>query len=97
MARRRQEEFYCTECRKYFLTYLRDDWTINATIECPNEKCKHHHFRVIKEGLVTGDRHKETYGTTEIIMGLKSTLRDAPWHDDPDFRRQQLKVYNGGK
>ena len=98
MAARRQEEFYCSKegggCGKYFLTYLRENFFGNYTIECP--KCKHHHFRVIKAGLVTGDRHSERLGTTEIIMGLPSTLRDIPWHDDPNFRRQQLKVYNGG-
>jgi hypothetical protein len=30
------------------------------------------------------------------LPGLRSTLRDTPWHDDPLFRRQQLALYNGG-
>lgn len=98
MGRRRQEEFHCAVsgggCDSYFLTWLRDDMTGEFTIECPG--CKHHHFRKIKEGLVTGDRHSQREETTEIIMGLKSTLQKTPWHNDPEFRRRQLRAYNGG-
>lgn len=98
MSRRRQEEFYCATsgggCESYFLTWLRDDMTGEYVIECPG--CKHHHFRRIKDGLVTGDRHSQKEDTAEIIMGLKSTLRKKPYHNDPIFRRNQLKAYNGG-
>jgi hypothetical protein len=96
--RRREEEFYCDRagggCGKYFKTYLRSNMYGNYTIECPG--CQHHHFRVIEEGLVTQDRHSSRLGEAEIILGLKATLRDTPWHDDPDFRRSQLKAYAGG-
>jgi len=91
---RRQEEFYCHECKSYFLTFLRTNFFGNYTIVCPC--CQHHHFRVITEGLVTEQRHNENYGKTELIMGLQSTLKKTPWHDDPAFRRSQLKAYNGG-
>ena len=98
MARRRKEEFYCDRagggCGKYFLTFLRDDMFGNYTISCPS--CQHHHFRVIDMGLVTDDRHQERLGTSTIILGLASTLKDTPWHDDPDFRRSQLQAYAGG-
>jgi hypothetical protein len=94
---RRQEEFWCTECKKYFLTFLRENMFGNYTIECPNAKCKHHHFRVIKAGLVTEDRHHANLGQAEIIVGLAATLRDVPWHDDPDFRRRQIRAYDGGR
>ena len=93
---RRVEEFYCDKmgggCSKYFKTYLRESMYGNYTIECP--ACKHHHFRVIEFGLVTQDRHNERLGDAEIIIGLASTLSDTPWHDDPVFRRQQLRVYS---
>lgn len=92
MSRRRVEEFYCAEavggCGKYFTTYLRENMFGNFTIECP--ACQHHHFRVIKEGVVSQDRHDKKFGESEIIMGLKATLRATPWHNDPEFRRQQL-------
>lgn len=92
MAKRRQEEFYCaTECRQYFLTYLRENMWGNFTIVCPS--CGHHHYRVIKEGLVTEDRHDMKLGDAEQIIGLKATVRATPWHDDPTFRREQLKAY----
>ena len=101
MARRREEEFYCDTggggCGKYFKTYLRDNMWGNYTIECPNPTCKHHHFRVIVDGLVTKDRHSERMGDAEIILGLISTLRDTPWHNDPNFKRSQLKAYAGGQ
>ena len=94
---RRREEFYCDSagggCGKYFITYLRENFSGQYTFCCPN--CGHHHFRIVKKGLITCDRHdNRTLGSTEIIMGLKATIRDTPWHDDPDFKRSQLKVYN---
>ncbi len=96
---RRVEEFYCDKsgggCGKYFKTYLRLNMSGNYTIVCPG--CQHHHFRYIKDGLVTGDRHYERAGTKELIIGLRTTLQDKPHHDDPMFRRQQLRAYDGGK
>src|SRR5271157_5935671 len=98
MGSRRTEEFYCSKigggCEGYFLTYLRDNMNCNVTVECPN--CGHHHFRVVKNGLVTNDRHNEKNGETIILPGLKSTYRREPWHSDPIFLRNQLKAYNGG-
>jgi hypothetical protein len=93
---RRAEEFYCSGgCQKYFLTYLRENMFGNYTIECPG--CKHHHFRVINAGLVTEQRHNMTLGQADIIVGLASTLRKVPWHNDPDFRRRQIRAYDGGR
>lgn len=72
---RRLEQFYCsTQCRKYFDTYLRKSMYGNYTIVCPN--CGHNHFRVIKDGVVTEDRHNETLGKSVKIMGLKSTIKN---------------------
>lgn len=95
---RRQEEFYCDKagggCGKYFLTYLRTNMYGNYSIQCPNEACKHIHYRVIEEGLVTGDRHQERMGgQVDIIIGLKATLRDTPHTDLDAFRKQQIKDY----
>lgn len=79
MARRRREVFYCNVagggCGKYFQTYLRENFFGNYTIVCPN--CGHNHFRVIKEGVVTDDRHNERLGTVEKILGLTTTLQDT--------------------
>ena len=92
-----KEEFYCgTECGKYFLTYLRTNMNGNYTIECPN--CHHHHYRVVVDGVCTQERHSSTYELSEstLILGLESTIRDTPWHDDPDFKRQRMRVIQGG-
>lgn len=94
MARRTKEEFYCAECSRYFLTWLREDMTGNYSFECPN--CGHIHYRFIKEGLITQDRHSSRAGEAEIIVGLKSTIRETPWHSDPDFRRTCLFAIDGG-
>lgn len=92
-----KEEFYCgTECGKYFLTYLRTNMNGNYTVECPH--CGHHHYRVVRDGIITQDRHKDEYELSRsvLILGLESTVRDIPWHDDPDFKRQRLRVIDGG-
>lgn len=98
MSRRIKEEFYCDKsgggCGKYFLTWLRENMFGNYSIECP--ACKHIHFRFIRNGLVTSDRHDLRAGEAEIIVGLKSTLRNEPWHTDPDFRRSCLFAVEGG-
>lgn len=95
---RRQEEFYCDiaggGCGKYFKTFLRSNMYGNYSILCP--ACEHIHFRFIDKGLVTSDRHYERAGQAEIIVGLLSTVSDVPYHNDPEFRRQQLRAYNGG-
>lgn len=95
MSVRFEEEFYCHECHKYMKTYLRTNMYGNYTIRCA--KCSHDHFRVIKNGIVTEDRHDERMGTTTIIECLASTLRDVPWHTDEFFKRAQARVFPGGR
>lgn len=70
--------------------------TGNYTIECPNPKCQHHHYRYVSEGLATEDRHNKKYGESEIIVGLLSTLQDTPWHNDPSYLRSQIRAIFGG-
>ena len=96
MARRFKEEFYCTNCQKYFLTYLRVNMFGTYTIECPG--CKHHHYRKIEKGICTQERHNNEYekGMSELIMGLPSTISDVPWHKDPTFLRQRMMALPGG-
>jgi hypothetical protein len=96
---RRQEEFLCDKsgggCGRYFTTFLSERMFGNFTVECPG--CHHHHFRVIRDGLVTQDRHDMRLGQADIIIGLSCTLRDTPWHNDPDFLRRQIRAYDGGR
>lgn len=86
---RRKEEFHCsTECGKYFLTNLRSNMNGAYTIQCPNTKCGHHHYRIIKDGLVTEDRKNSEKGHLDIIEGLVSTLQDTPH----DLAKENLKI-----
>jgi hypothetical protein len=95
MARRVETEFWCqSECKKYFKFWLRENMFGNYTIECPN--CRHHHFRWIENGVVSEKRHSQPEGQTDVIQSMKSTIRDVPWHDDPTFRRNELRAYQGG-
>lgn len=84
---RKRVNFYCSECKKYFDTYLRDDMTGNYTVECPS--CKHHHYRKVVSGEVTSDRfssqcfcgkcmdcNKKQKLSNGIIIGLTASLRD---------------------
>jgi hypothetical protein len=96
---RRVEEFYCDTtgggCGKYFLTNLRTNVDGNYTIVCPNPSCHHEHFRVVTGGLVTRDRHQNrTDGACEKLIGLRTTLRQEPWHSDPSFLARQQRAYN---
>lgn len=85
MFERRKEEFYCGECKKYFLTYLRRNMNGAYTVQCPS--CGHHHYRVVKEGFVTDQRKNEEANHLDILIGLKSTIRNKSWLLDPDFRK----------
>lgn len=99
IPQRRKEEFYCANagggCENYFLTFLRRNMNGNYIIECPG--CEHHHYRQIKEGFVTGDRHYDKEDIAEVILGLKSTLREKPWTDDPEFKRMQMRVVEASR
>lgn len=57
-------------CGWYNYPHLNDKMTGNYTIVCGN--CGHKHYRYIKNGVVTADRHNETYGAGEVIHVLKS-------------------------
>jgi hypothetical protein len=94
MARRLDTEFYCSTagggCGCYFNAYLRDNMWGNYVIECP--KCKHHHFRKVISGEITDDRHDERMGETTVLLGLLCTVRDIPRHEDPAYKRNELRA-----
>lgn len=47
-------DLYCHNCDKNFIAELDFDIDGNHVIECPH--CGHEHCRVIKNGVITGDR-----------------------------------------
>lgn len=63
-------EFQCTECAFFNYPMLDDKMNGNFTVVCGN--CKHHHYRVLKNGVVTEDRHDKTLPAAEIIHVMPS-------------------------
>lgn len=61
---RHAHEFYC-HCGYWNYPMLSDTMHGNYTIRCGF--CEHEHYRVIKAGVVTDDRHDETMGRSDTI------------------------------
>lgn len=63
-------DMYCHHCDKNFIAELDYDIDGNHVVECPH--CGHEHCRVIKNGVITGDRwdghndHSNTVRTDRV-------------------------------
>jgi len=64
-------EFYCQECEKYFDVKLNMSLNGNHRIHCPNPKCRHIHFRQIKNGEITGQRFFDNCCNEIIVDDLR--------------------------
>lgn len=60
----------CTNCMYYNYPMLSDKMSGNYTIVCGN--CGHKHYRYIKNGVVTEDRHKYAANHGDTIHVPKS-------------------------
>jgi len=49
-----RQELYCHNCGKYVQFNVDMSLNGNHVLECPN--CGHEHCRVVKDGIITGDR-----------------------------------------
>ena len=67
---RHAHEFNCTNCSWFNYPMLSDQMNGNYTIICGN--CGHEHYRVIKDGVVTEDRHDKNRPPAEVIHVMKS-------------------------
>lgn len=90
------EEFYCSGgCRGYFIVRLRLEIDGNYTIVCPN--CDHEHFRKIKGGIITSDRHT-TFGkghTERIVVPKAAFSTDPILEDQHDYRSTAQVIPEG--
>ena len=71
-------QFYCQECRKYFDVKLNMELNGNHRVHCPN--CKHIHYRMIKDGMITEARFTENSNNEYIVDDLfpmKACCRDT--------------------
>ena len=70
---RHAHEFNCTNCGYFNYPMLSDKMFGNYTVKCGN--CGHDHYRVIKDGVVTEDRHDKTMPPAEIIHVMPSACQ----------------------
>lgn len=68
-------EFYC-HCGYYNYPMLSEDFCGNCTVLCGH--CGHEHYRAIKNGVVTEDRHSETMGTAVRLHIMPSACQKEP-------------------
>ena len=63
-------EMHCTNCSHYNYPMLSDKMSGNYTVICGN--CGHEHYRHIKDGVVTEDRHNHLANHGDTIHVPKS-------------------------
>ena len=75
---RLSQEFYCGECKGYFIVRLNMSLNFEALIKCPN--CNHEHRRVIKDGEIYEiGRHQVP--VKETILTTIATYSKEPFTD----------------
>jgi hypothetical protein len=60
-----RQEIYCHNCGKYVQFNVDVSLDGNHVLECPN--CGHEHCRVVKNGIITGDRWDSRNGQTYTV------------------------------
>jgi NAD-dependent SIR2 family protein deacetylase len=77
----------CHNCNGTFSVDFDDTLNGNHIVKCPN--CGHEHCRVIKDGVVTGERwdsrNGRTYYTTGYSYTATYTSNYAPVNDDNSY------------
>ena len=66
-----RQELHCHNCGKYVQFDIDLSLNGNHVLECPN--CKHEHCRVVKNGIITGDRWGSRNGPTINITASNAT------------------------
>lgn len=69
-GRRIEVEFWCGECKHYIYLKLNTALEGNHVVVCP--QCNHKHYRVVNNGIITGDRYEEGKCIADEIMPMKS-------------------------
>jgi hypothetical protein len=92
-----REDMYCHACSKNFLATINYDLNGNHQIECPH--CHHIHFRVVKDGRVTGDRYDSDARTSQVGDGRsmwKSTTEPIATHPTANSLLRDLWLRDDG-
>ena len=69
-SNRKHIEFYCEECDHYTFCWLNMNLNGNHLMNCPN--CGHKHYRVVKGGIITAERHNDCMPELHEIVAMKS-------------------------
>lgn len=72
------QEFYCGECKGYFLVRLNMSLNFEALIKCPN--CGHEHRRVVKNGEIF-EQGRHQVDVRETILTTMATYSKEPFTD----------------
>lgn len=73
--RRTSQEFYCGECKGYFIVRLNVALNHEMVMKCP--KCGHEHRRVIKDGVIYESGRFESPVKERVLTTL------ATYHKQP--------------
>ncbi len=76
MPRRVATEIYCHSCDVYITIRMDMSFNGNHEIICP--KCSHCHYRVVEDGVITGERWKSSMGTMGYSASYTS-YSNASW------------------
>ena len=66
-----RNELHCHECDKYVQFQIDSGLNGNHVIKCP--VCGHEHCRVVKDGVITGDRWDQRNGATVYVSSVTYT------------------------
>ena len=68
---RERQEIHCHACGRYVQFDIDIDLDGNHMLECPN--CGHEHCRVVKNGVITGERWDSRTGVTIMATSVTSS------------------------
>lgn len=89
---RHAHEFQCTNCNHWNYPMLDECMSGNYTVICGNLKCKHEHYRHIKDGVVTEDRHNSAadHGDTIHVMPSATQSKKKELGKIAQFRQKVM-------
>ena len=88
---RKKVEFHCTNCYKYFDIKLNMKLNGNHRVHCPS--CEHIHYRMIKDGEITGSRFNQN-PDDPIVDDLRPMLASCRDHQE-ETRKENLPDLKG--
>jgi hypothetical protein len=71
------QELHCHNCDKYVQFSIDTELNGNHVLNCPN--CGHEHCRVVKDGIITGDRWDSRNGATHTVTTTTNWTTTSTW------------------